>query len=78
MIGRAEAPSVNGQRQRVLYLLAGTLITVLLQLAAGVLGPFGMLFNLLTMVPASLACMVASAQWPARCWSFRMAFTVSR
>lgn len=58
MIGRAEVPPVNGQRQRVLYLLAGTLVTVLLQLAAGVLGPLGMLFNLLTMVPASLACMV--------------------
>jgi len=41
-----------------MYLLAGTLVTVLLQLAAGVLGPLGMLFNLLTMVPASLAFMV--------------------
>lgn len=29
-----------------------------MQLAAGVLGPVGMLFNLLAMVPASLACMV--------------------
>lgn len=45
-------------RQRLTYLLAGTLATVLLQLAAGVLGPFGLLFNLLAMVPAALACMV--------------------
>jgi uncharacterized protein YybS (DUF2232 family) len=58
VIGGAEVPSVHCQRQRILYLLAGTLVTVLLQLAAGVLGPFGMLFNLLTMVPVSFACMV--------------------
>lgn len=58
MIGRSEVEPTKDHRQRFIYLLAGTLATVLLQLAAGVLGPFGMLFNLLAMVPASLACMV--------------------
>jgi len=58
VIGRTEATSGSGSRSWIVYLIAGTLATVLLQLAAGVLGPLGMLFNLLTMVPASLACMV--------------------
>lgn len=58
MIGRSGVEPAKDQRQRLAYLLAGTLATVLLQLAAGVLGPFGMLFNLLAMVPASLAFMV--------------------
>lgn len=48
----------RGHRQSITYLLAGTLATVLLQLAAGVFGPVGMFFNLLAMVPASLACML--------------------
>jgi uncharacterized protein YybS (DUF2232 family) len=51
------APS-TGHNQRLAFLLAGTLATVLLQMAAGVLGPFGLFFNLLVMVPTALACML--------------------
>lgn len=58
MIERAEVAPARGHRQPITYLLAGTLATVLLQLAAGVFGPVGMFFNLLAMVPASLACML--------------------
>jgi uncharacterized protein YybS (DUF2232 family) len=55
--GTGVAPS-TGHNQRLAFLLAGTLATVLLQLAAGVLGPFGLFFNLLVMVPAAFACML--------------------
>lgn len=41
----------------MLYLFAGTAATLLLQLAAGFLGPAGMLLNLLAPVPAAFACM---------------------
>lgn len=44
-------------KQRLLYIFAGTLVTFLLQMAAGLLGPAGMLFNLLAPVPAAYAGM---------------------
>lgn len=49
---------VKSSGQKLIYLLAGALATTLLQLTAGALGPFGMLFNLLAMVPAALVCML--------------------
>ena len=48
----------KGSGQKLAFLLAGALATVLLQLTASALGPFGMLFNLLAMVPAALLCML--------------------
>lgn len=44
-------------RQRLLYIFAGTLVTFLLQMAAGILGPAGILFNLLAPAPAAYAGM---------------------
>lgn len=58
MINGTGVPPVKGHGQQIPFLLAGTLATVLLQLAAGFLGPIGMFLNLLAMVPASFACML--------------------
>jgi len=58
VIARPEATPAGDNRRRLLVLLVGTLLTLLLQLAAGVLGPVGMLFNLLALVPAAFACML--------------------
>lgn len=43
--------------ERITYLLAGALVTLALQLAAGLLGPLGLLFNLVVAVPAAYAGM---------------------
>ncbi|MBE0597276.1 MAG: DUF2232 domain-containing protein [Desulfuromonadales bacterium] len=43
--------------ERTTYLLAGSLVTLALQLAAGLLGPLGLMFNLVVAVPAAYAGM---------------------
>ncbi len=43
--------------QQLRYLLIGTLLTLLLQLAAGLLGPFGLLFNFFVPFPAAFTGM---------------------
>jgi len=43
---------------KILYLLAAALVTLLLQLAPGLLGPAGIMLNLLAPLPAAFVCML--------------------
>jgi len=54
-----EVQSAGGSlMQRLLYLLAAALVTLLLQLSPGLLGPPGIMLNLLAPLPAALVCML--------------------
>ena len=54
-----EVQSAGGSlMQKLLYLLAAALVTLLLQLSPGLLGPPGIMLNLLAPLPAALVCML--------------------